>query len=80
MSGVETVKSACGNTDYGEWMIVEVNRPVENGGGGSEAALPETVTQYYERVGARSLVIGGREYEAPLSAVLLERALRENHP
>lgn len=39
---------------------------------------PDLRRRYWDRIPV--LVIGGREYEAPLSAVLLERALRENHP
>ena len=37
---------------------------------------PDLRRRYWDRIPV--LVIGGREYEAPLSPMLLERALREN--
>src|SRR5260370_8857276 len=39
-------------------MIVQVNRPVENGGVGTKTALPEIVTQNDDRLGVRRLVVG----------------------
>src|SRR5262249_5284457 len=57
-SRVEAVEAPRGDAEHGKWVVVEMDRAVENGLVGSEAAPPERVAQDRDRMPARDFVVG----------------------